>query len=221
MLDFVQSCFIKCTNAEVGVSILDGILMISRDTFLCAIISILLRTPAFPGKISMLSRVGDVFNAGLSLDVLIECLLIVRKCDSIAHFDDCLQVIGFLVTSPAFCDEMALLHENPNAKQRQNLMGRKWTLKEYSGNEQGIVLQSISLPSENLVFAVSETIKVLLDVVTESDASSKLQRLQQCLDSLRLHSLFEQNSTWTPRWIWSLYFVCDRCLYNVQISYRT
>ena len=114
-MTFVQNMVLDDRTCDAGSNILDGLITMSQESYLCPTLQVLCYSGHFRGKSNLMSKVNDIIGSVESLDLVCECYDILSGLTAGSSLEY-VQVIAALMKSVPFGQYITKV--NPSNKEK-------------------------------------------------------------------------------------------------------
>jgi len=210
-MTFVQNMVLDDRTCDAGSNILDGLITMSQESFLCPTLQVLCYSGHFRGKSNLMSKVNDIIGSVESLDLVCECYDILSGLTAGSSLEY-VQVIAALMKSVPFGQYITKV--NPSNKENKIL----WTFKPVESPE--ILIRIVKIGQGNMLLLHELFNKVLRKLLVGVDPANQDRdivsyRLEAIFSTLPFKEVVDSFPSGAFQWLWELYLVWSVCLSEI------
>lgn len=210
-MSFIHQMVLDDLTCDAGSNILDGLITMSQESFLCPTLHVLCYSGHFGGKSALMSKCKDIISTMESLDLVCECYDILGGLTA-GNSLEYIQVIASLMRSVPFGQYVTKSGPNKNGNKIM------WTCKRAESLHPDELLRIVKIGPGNMVLLhelFNRVLRKLLVSVDPTSADKEIvsYRLEIIFSSLPLSEIADSFPSQAFQWLWELYLVrSTRCL---------
>ena len=204
-MSFILQMVLDDLTCDAGSNILDGLITMSPESFLCPTLHVLCYSGDFRGKAALLSKIKDIISNTESLDLVCECFDILSSLTA-GNSLEYIQVIAALMKSVPFGQYIT------KASARTNENKIKWTFKRSESLQPDELIRVVKIGHGNMLLLhelFNRVLRKLLVSVDPTNADKEIvsYRLEMIFSSLPLSDIADSSPSQAFQWSWELYLV--------------